>query len=509
MDKGEKMKKQKILGVFTIIGVLLLTSLTTFAKSPFHINYYTGDGDNGTRIGTAYATSYNQPTGIGKDENGYILVADTYNNRILRIKDDAVEVVAGNYERLGNDGFPISGYKDGDAKEAMFSKPTDFVVDLAGNIYVSDFGNHAIRRVTTTGKVVTFAGTGKAGYKNGTTKEAMFNGPQGIALDHEGNIYIADSYNHAIRKISVEGRVSHFAGSKVGKYGYRNGSIEVALFHEPTDVAVDKQGNVYVADLGNQRIRKIDIEGNVTTVAGNPIEKDMATGYYEGGFKNGNAKEALFNFPKSIQVIEEDILLIADSNNHKVRLLNEKEERVDTVIGNLISGDDVGELQKARFHSISGIYYTEGELFVSDRYNNVIKRMKIDFSNYIFVDKEDIKNTVALLEPEECSIYYGTKMITFPDAKVMKKGENICVPIRFLFEKAGYRVEWIEETKSVQYTKGEKKHVFKVGTKGSFIQEGRTYISIEDLQQHFELEARRYENGKSIVLIEKDQFISW
>jgi secreted PhoX family phosphatase len=153
------------------------------------------------------------------------------------------------------------GYADGTGAAAQFGRPDGLAVDSAGNVYVADYTNRCIRKITPEGVVTTFAG-GTRGYVDGTGAAAKFAGPDGVAVDSAGNVYVTDNDNARIRKITPEGVVTTFAGSgETGRHkgGYSDGTAQDAQFSEPWDVAVDTAGNLYVADRGNRRIRKITI----------------------------------------------------------------------------------------------------------------------------------------------------------------------------------------------------------------------------------------------------------
>ncbi|VDB00492.1 FIG01132568: hypothetical protein, partial [Olavius algarvensis spirochete endosymbiont] len=170
-----------------------------------------------------------------------VYVADTGNHRIRKITPAGM----------------VSTFA-GDGNTTQFNCPTGVAVDSSGNVYVADRYNHRIRKITSTGVVSTFAGTGTAGYKDAAGNTARFNRPYGVAVDSSGNVYVADFDNHRIRKITPAARiedrkVSTFAGSTAG---YKDATGNTARFNYPSDVAVDSEGNVYVADHVNHRIRK-------------------------------------------------------------------------------------------------------------------------------------------------------------------------------------------------------------------------------------------------------------
>lgn len=206
---------------------------------------------------------------------------------------------------VAGDGSP--GFRDGEASEARFGDPFDVAVDLAGNVYVSDAGgNDRIRRVQRDGTVVTVAGGGP-GFVDGPGTEARFRTPSGVVLDRDGRLYVADTGNHAIRRVSPEGEVTTLAGDGVA--GYRDGPADRARFHAPMGLTVDDAGTVYVADTYNDRIRSISPEGRVSTVAG-------ADG---PGFADGPGWRARFDTPTDVAVSTHGELFVTDAGNDALR----------------------------------------------------------------------------------------------------------------------------------------------------------------------------------------------
>lgn len=275
------------------------------------------------------------PSGISKTKGGKLVIADrTY--QVVRVlqKDGTYRLLA------GTDG--TSGYKDGSAKKSLFSSPWD-VVPFDGGWLISDTENHALRWYVDA-TVTTFAGNGKAGYKDATGKNARFNRPTGMAVGADKEVYIADTGNHVIRMIDKKGKVTTFAG---GKKGCANGSLKSARFNEPTGLSFYK-GALYVADSGNHRICKIE-NGKVTTVAGSA--KGME------GSKNGKALNARLSNPQDI-VWYKDAMYISDTGNAAVRKL--AKGKVTTVIEPFSLGEGCHPAEPC------GMMITGGKLYVGD-----------------------------------------------------------------------------------------------------------------------------------------------
>jgi sugar lactone lactonase YvrE len=276
-------------------------------------NLYLSDGGNNkiriinsTGVVTTLAantngsTELNYPTGLSRDASGNLYVSEAYGNSISLV------TASGVISRLAGNG--ITGYVDGPAANAEFNFPVGTAVDASGNIFVSDWGNHVIRKVTPSGTVSTFAGSGTAGYVNGTGTAARFDHPSGLIFDATGNLYVADEYNNVIRKITPAGVVSTFSGS--GNEGYLNGTSANADFFFPADVALDAGGNFYVADYGNRIVRKIATDGTVSTLAGTPQTSGLADGV-------GTA--ASFNTVEGVTVGIDGNVYVADWGNDNIR----------------------------------------------------------------------------------------------------------------------------------------------------------------------------------------------
>jgi len=224
-----------------------------------------GDGVRGLREGASLQAHFSDPYGIARAEDGTLLVADGGDSNRIRRIDPAGTVTtwAGSVE----------GFRDGVGAAAAFNTPSGIAMDRTGNLYVADTGNHAIRRITPDGNVTTLAGTGIAGFRDGPGAQAQFNGPIGVAVDAAGQVYVADTYNDRIRVIRTDGRVITLAGGD--RPGDLDGVGAEARFDTPSGVAVDQHGNVWVADTRNNAIRRVDRRGAVSTLfRGDPMDSE-------------------------------------------------------------------------------------------------------------------------------------------------------------------------------------------------------------------------------------------
>ncbi len=262
-----------------------------------------GAGTSGSTDATGTAARFNAPAGI-VFANGNLYVADTGNQTIRKVTTAGVVTTF-----AGTAG--ASGSANATGTAARFNAPRGLAADSAGNLYVADTGNHTIRKITTAGVVTTLAGTaGSSGTANGTGAAARFNAPRGVAVDASGNVFVADTGNHCIRKITSAGVVTTFAGS-AGTSGSTNGTTTAARFNSPSGIAVDSSGIVHVADTGNQTIRRITAAGSVSTVAGTAGSTGTA---------GGDGTAARFNTPSAVAVQADGYnLYVADTANHGIR----------------------------------------------------------------------------------------------------------------------------------------------------------------------------------------------
>ena len=255
-------------------------------------------GTRGALNGQDTLATFNKPFGAAVDGTGKVYVADAGNNLIRAITPEGVVSTFA--------GTGAAGAADG-TDTATFNSPLGVAVDGAGNVYVADYGNDLIRKISSAGVVSTLAGSGATGADNGAGTAATFNLPEGVAVDAAGNVYVADNGNNLIRKITPDGTVSTLAGS--GMAGSANGTGTAASFNSPFGIAVDGTGNIYVADAGNNLIRKVTPAGVVSTFAGNGKK----------GTGNASGASASFNTPSGVTVDAAGNVYVSDENNNLIR----------------------------------------------------------------------------------------------------------------------------------------------------------------------------------------------
>jgi sugar lactone lactonase YvrE len=283
--------------VSTKIRGVALPSQPVFTYQ-LYVSTLAGNGAAGFANGTGESAKFYGPSGLGLDADENLIVTDNSNNIVRKVsKTGVVTTVAGSL---------TSGYVDGPADIAQFAGPNGAVVDKSGNIFLADEDSNTIRKITPDGTVSTFAGF-DFGFADGTGGAARFGSPSGIAIDKDDNLYVADQINHRIRKITPTAIVTTLAGS--GTPGWLDGTGVAAKFFRPVGVAVDQAGNVFVGDLFNHRIRKISPAGVVTTVAGTGVP----------GFADGDRTVARFQYPAGLAVDADGVLYVADTENNSIR----------------------------------------------------------------------------------------------------------------------------------------------------------------------------------------------
>ncbi len=262
-------------------------------------------GTRGSNNGSSLQAQFDTPSGIAIAPNGDFHISDTGNHTIRKVTlAGAATTIAGSPGQ--------SGFTDGTGSAARFNSPLGITVGANGAIYVADTGNQLIRKISSGGVVTTLAGSPENwGSHDGVGPAARFNGPVGVALDDQGNLFVSDSFNHTIRKITPDGVVSTWAG-RPGGDGWGDGEAPAAKFCKPAELALDRRNNLFVADSGNHVIRKISKDGRVSTVTGRAGGNGAADG--------GNGAARFFN-PYGLAVAPDGSLVVADAYNELLRVV--------------------------------------------------------------------------------------------------------------------------------------------------------------------------------------------
>jgi len=334
MTWGPVLPSSLLTSINSISATIDAVILTKPMKDLNLVTSFAGCGSSGFANGNQTQSMLNSPQGIALDEKGNIFVADAKNHRIRMVTQQGVLYTVSGGSK---------GFKDGSSDEAMFNEPQDLVVDLNENIFVADRFNHAIRKITPQGVVSTIAGTGKKGYADGPSDTAMFAEPCGIAVDVDGNVFVSERKGNRIRKITQRGIVTTLAGNENW----------LAQFHFPMGIAIDKDRNLYVADQGSHKIKKVTPEGEVSTVAGSG----------GSGVVDGPSDLAEFSEPQGI-TINQGNLYVTDRWCGRIRKITQN-GMVTTVAGSgYFAGCVDGECTQAKFNAPSGIAVdVDGNLF--------------------------------------------------------------------------------------------------------------------------------------------------
>lgn len=301
---------------------------------------------------------FDHPIGIVGDGKGNYYVTDAGNHKIRKIDNK------GNVTDFAGNGK--AGYVNGPGNQSEFDDPEGITIDKAGNLYVTDTKVLVVRKILPDGTTGIFAGTPYSSTydnQNGTT--FSFDGPYGITVDAAGNFYVADAVANRIREITPTGYETIFAGGNA--YGAQDGNGTNALFYGPTGITIDAAGNLYVADSFNNKIRKITPNGDVTTIAGTGV----------AGSANGPANAANFNAPNNLIVDGSGNIFISDTKNQQIRKLNTL-NLVSTLAGNGSLGSANGAGASASFNTPVGLALDgTGNLIVADEYNNQLRSVSL------------------------------------------------------------------------------------------------------------------------------------
>jgi len=299
------------------------------------ITLLAGDGVGGLRDGAGAQARFGDPYGLAVDAHGVVYVADAGdNNRIRRVYPDGrVDTLAGTGE----------GWRDGPALQAQFNTPSSIALDASGNVFVADTGNHVIRRIGTDGTVSTVAGDGSAGYRDGPAAQARFDGPMGVAVDAGGRVFVADTWNDRIRVIEPDGQVRTLAGGDAP--GNVDGAGVGARLDTPVALALDARGNLLIADMLNNAVRRLSPNGEVDTLV---------------------ADGSLLNGPLALAVTHDNVVYISDFDGKVVQL---------SALGHVVALSGVAP--QPRFSRPAGLALdAAGGLYLSDAASYRVHRLR-------------------------------------------------------------------------------------------------------------------------------------
>ncbi len=328
-----------------------------------------GEGVPGVRDGAAGQTRFGEPFGVAVDKSGNVYLTDAgESNRIRKLTPEGeVLTLAGGHE----------GYADGRGAEAAFNTPSSLAVDSDGNLYVADTGNNRVRRVTPEGIVTTLAGSGEAGFLDGPAAEARFDAPVGVAVDKDGNVYVADTYNDRVRLVTKDGQVRTLAGA--GRPGHADGPAADSLFDTPCALAVSEAGDIYVADTGNNRLRKITKDGQVFTLpapapSASPATSTAATPETQAAPPPPPPPLELSK-PAGLALTHDGFLYVTELDRGRVTQV--APDGTARHLAGLGSGFADGEgLSAARFNQPAGVALAgDGSLLVADSANYTLRRL--------------------------------------------------------------------------------------------------------------------------------------
>ena len=332
---------------------------------------FAGTGESGFSgdKGKATEAQLKTPAGLTFDKKGNLYIADRNNHRIRKVDTRGIiTTVAGN----GTAGFSGDG---GKATQAQLNLPSGVAVDDKGNIYISDRSNNRVRVVDNKGTITTFAGNGGDGYSgdSGPATQAQLSKPFGLALDKKGNLYIADRENNRVRKVNPQGIITTVAGDGGFFFMGDNGPSYRASIAGPTGIVVDKNGILYIADRNNNRIRSVDTQGMIRTVAG--------TGQQDYNGESEIARDTNLYLPFGVALDQDGKILIIDRSHYRIRRMDPRRGSIETVAGNgvkMFAGDG-GPATGAKLSFPHGIAVDKkGNVIISDKGHYRIRRVSPD-----------------------------------------------------------------------------------------------------------------------------------
>lgn len=479
---------------FALVSLLILTlGHGVIAVKSSTVSTTAGQQVWGDADGIGVEAQFRLPTSAAVDSQGNIYIADTGNHLIrLMTTDGRVTVLAGQVGEKDAYDQPIGGYADGPVLEALFNEPKGIAVAPNGDVYIADAGNGMVRKIDGSGEVTTIA--------------EGFHYPSDVIVDETGHVIVADTLAHLIVQVSPDGTQRVLAGGGYEEEdgwfigGLRDGAAESAQFNEPSGLALHQaSGTLYIADTGNQRIRALTSDGQVSTVAGSGDELVEGTSYIVGGYQDGNALEAQFNFPQHLVVTEDQTLYIADTLNHRIREVTPAGQ-VRTVAGHERHGsaDGVG-VRAGLDHPTAVLLIDDGDLLIVDQWNHSLR----------------IAEWVALPPrgegDDDIRIVWNNKVLSFDVQPQIVQGRTM-VPVRQIAEDFGYEVEWDGATQRITISNDEQTVELQVGELeisgdaelqmdvAPFIENGRTLVPLRFVSEVFGKHVTWYAEQRTVLL---------
>ena len=360
-----------------------------------------------SRIGSLETeTAFSAPFGLAVDADGNLYVADSANHQVRKVDPEGNVTTFAGTGQFGSTGGHLNF-------------PAAVAVDAAGSVYIAERRNHRIRKVDSGGAITTVAGTGRVGHggDGGPATEAFLFDPIGVAVDAAGNVYVADRRNHRIRKIDTAGTITTYAGTGEPGSAGDGGSATAASLAYPAGVAVDTAGNVYVADMGNGKVRKIDAVGTITTFAGTGDPRTAGDG--------GPATEASLAYPAGLAVDSAGNVYVADMGSGRVRRIDAA-GTITTIAGAGDSGtaQDGGPATRARLAYPAGVAAaSDGKLYVSE-FGGARVRILTPDSSYIGVELGDSGEHYLLETSEDGFLMSGGVPLSVGDTVLAGNGDR-------------------------------------------------------------------------------------
>lgn len=348
--------------VVSLTGRVHSQTTTAVIRTPAGSGVFGFGGDGGPATSARFST----PNGIALDASGNLYIADLYNDRIRKVDTNGIVTTF-----AGRFGGTFSG-DGGPATEAGMFDVAGVAVDSAGNVYIADMDNNRIRKVDTTGKISTVAGNGNYGYTgdNVSATQTALSSPAAVAVDAAGNVYIGDLFNHRIRKVNAQGIISTLAGTGVAGANGDGGLATQAQLDIPEGLSFDQAGNLYIADSGSDVVRRVDTSGKISTFAG--------TGQAGFTGDNGQAKQARLNSPRGVVADGTGNVYIADAGNDRIRRVDASGVITTVAGNGQsgFNGDGITATQASLFEPAALSADPYGVIFLADSYNDRIRELK-------------------------------------------------------------------------------------------------------------------------------------